>query len=121
MRSGSSDRPPLKAIYEVLVDICHRWKFIGIALDVEHTILKRIECEFPNRPQESLVEIVEEWLKSCDPTWKGLANALRSRTVQETQLADDIEAKYCQQITNEAGSQLQRSKSVFRDKLQRQI
>ena len=107
----------MKAVYEVLVDICHKWKFIGIALGVEHPVLNQIECQFPNNPKDSLVKIVEEWLKSCDPTWKGLVNALRSQTVRASQLAGAIEAKYCQQITNEAGTQLQRSKSVFRDKL----
>ena len=107
----------MKAVYEVLVVICHKWKFIGIALGMEPPVLNRIECQFPNNPEDSLVKIVEEWLKSCDPAWNGLANALRSQTVRASQLAGDIEAKYCQQIPNEAGSQLQRSKSVFRDKL----
>ena len=100
-------------MFEALVPICHKWKFIGIALRLDTTFLGRVGSLYPSQPEEALLEVVEEWLLSsaAPPSWEQLLKALRSRTVGENRLAGEIEETCRQQQqpqpASEAGLQMQ--------------
>ena len=98
-------------MFEALVPICHKWKFIGIALRLDTTFLGRVGSLYPSQPEEALLKVVEEWLLSsaAPPSWEQLLKALCSRTVGENRLAGEIEETCCQQPqrASEAGLQMQ--------------
>ena len=75
-----------------------KWYRIGLRLKVPVAKLDGIRKEF-NDQQECLCEMLKEWLKSTagtKPSWEVLVEALRSQTVGETQLADQLETNHCQ-------------------------
>ena len=108
-RGGGGARPSASDVFEALVPICHKWKFIGIALRLDTTFLGRVGSLYSSQPEEALLKVVEEWLLSS-PSWEQLLKALCSRTVGENRLAGEIEETYRQQRASEhgeAGAQLQ--------------
>ena len=73
-----------------------KWYNIGLRLKVSVAKLDGIESQFSD-PGECLREVLKEWLKGAagtEPSWRVLVEALRSQTVRETQLADQLEAKH---------------------------
>ena len=50
-----------------------------------------------SEPRDQLLYVIEEFFNHTDPrpTWRALAGALRSRTVDLPRLAEEIERKYC--------------------------
>lgn len=80
---------------EVLFPIRNKWKFIGIALEFSLSELKCIDDQH-RRFENALLELVDKWLTGSElPSWERLVVALRSPTVDEPQLAGEIERKYC--------------------------
>ena len=74
---------------------CYR---IGLRLKVPVAKLDGIRKEFSDQ-EECLCEMLKEWLKSTagtKPSWEVLVEALRSQTVGETRLADQLETNHCQ-------------------------
>ena len=81
-----------------------KWYKIGLQLKVPVAKLDSIRKEFSDQ-EDCLCEMLKEWLKGAagtKPSWVVLVEALKSQTVRETQLADQLEAKHCQ---SERGSQ----------------
>ena len=79
------------------------WYNIGLRLKVPVAKLDGIGSEFSN-PGKCLREVLKEWLKGAAgarPSWEVLVETLRSQTVGETQLADQLEAKYCSTLHSE--------------------
>ena len=75
-----------------------KWYNIGLRLKVPVAKLDSIKSQFSD-PGECLREVLKEWLKGAagtKPAWGVLVEALRSQTVGETQLADQLEVKHCQ-------------------------
>jgi len=56
--------------------------------------LKHIKQECHEVAGCCLVEVLHEWLMN-NPSWKGVVDALRSPTVDEKSLADNIEREHC--------------------------
>ena len=78
-----------------LLDVHEQWYHLGLQLKVRVDILDRIRTRFTN-PRDQLREMLSSWLRTADyPSWKTLTNALRSRSVGESNFADVLEAKYC--------------------------
>ena len=74
-----------------------KWYNIGLRLKVSVAKLDGIESQF-NDQGNCLREALKEWLKGAagtEPSWRVLVEALRSQTVREAQLADQLEAKHC--------------------------
>ena len=70
-----------------------KWYTLGLLLKVSTERLDRIVISFSD-PKRQLREMVMSWLTTNDsPSWKTVTDALRS--VGASQLADDLEAKYC--------------------------
>ena len=86
-----------------------KWYKIGIRLKVPVDKLDGIRSQF-SEPGDQLCEMLKEWLKGAAgsrPTWGALVEALRSQTVGEPKLADQLEAKHCQSERKSQGRCLQ--------------
>ena len=68
-----------------------QWYQLGEVLEVNKDVLDKC-MNYP--PEESIVEILDQWLRNFHghPTWHDVANALRRTGLQ--QLANDIEIVY---------------------------
>ena len=83
----------LDLLLEKLLDVRTQWYPLGLQLKVKVEILDRIREQFPD-PRDQLREMLKTWLTTSDkPSWKTLTDALRSRSVGASQLANDLEAK----------------------------
>ena len=72
-----------------------KWYNLGLQLNLKVSTQDWIKTQFSD-PREQLLEMLKTWLiTTLKPSWKTLTDALRSRNVGESQLADDLEAKYC--------------------------
>ena len=70
-----------------------KWYTLGLLLKVSTRTLDRIVISFSD-PKRQLREMLKTWLTTSDnPSWKTVTDVLRS--VGTSQLADDLEAKYC--------------------------
>ena len=96
----------LRDLLEETLSSSTKWYKIGLRLDVPVDKLDGIRREFSDQ-EDCLCEMLKEWLKGAAgtrPTWHVLVEALRSQTVGETQLADQLEMKYCFTLHGESGS-----------------
>ena len=83
-----------------------KWYDIGLRLKVPVNKLDGIRSQFSDS-KGFLCETLKEWLKGAArsrPTWGALVEALRSQTVGEPNLADQLEAKHCQSERMSKGS-----------------
>ena len=70
--------------------VTEKWHQFGVALGVEKEVLDRC-LNYP--PEQSIVEMLDHWLRSCDPEerhWRDVAKALRQ--IEHHQLAEEIES-----------------------------
>ena len=75
-----------------------KWYNIGLRLKVSVAKLDGIESQFSDQGK-CMREVLKGWLKGTagtKPAWGVLVEALRSQTVGESQLADQLEVKHCQ-------------------------
>ena len=82
-----------------------KWYNIGLRLKVPVAKLDSIGSQFSD-PGECLREVLKEWLKGTagtKPAWGVLVEALRSQTVGESQLADQLETKHCHSESSSQG------------------
>ena len=80
---------------EGVLDASAQWYNLGLQLKVRTGTLDSIRTQFPD-PKDQLREMLKVWLNTSDnPTWKILTDSLRSRSVGASQLAGDLETKYC--------------------------
>ena len=89
----------LGLLLEELLGVRTNWYYLGLLLKLSTGTLDGIKRDFPN-PRDQLLEILKTWLRtsynrSYNHRWKTLLDALRSRSVGASQLADHLEAKYC--------------------------
>ena len=69
--------------------VTEKWHQFGEALGVEKEILDRC-LNYP--PEQSIVEMLDHWLKSCDleeRNWRDVAKALRQ--IEHNPLTEEIE------------------------------
>jgi len=82
-------------VLEEVVDISAEWYNLGLKLSVRVGKLNSICTEF-NTTKDRLREVLNAWLSTSEnPSWKTLIDALKSRIVGASQLAGDLETKYC--------------------------
>ena len=84
----------LAQIIEDIHDAVDKWHNIGIQLGLHESDLKSIESNYP-RQNDRLREMICKWLQNKAASWKKMVTALKSRTVGEAFLAEQLEAKYC--------------------------
>ncbi len=94
--SGCLNRSDLKQVYKVVYDARAKWRRIGLELELTHGDLEAIDLRYRN-PADQLEQVLAEWLKGGEATWRQLMEALYSVPVGETDLAKQIGMKHCQQ------------------------
>ena len=96
--SASLSLDDLGDVLEETLTSSTKWYEIGLRLKVPVDKLDSIRSQFSDS-KGFLCEMLKEWLKGAArsrPTWRALVEALRSQTVGEPKLADQLEAKHCQ-------------------------
>ena len=84
----------LGLLQEELVLMYDRWYHLGLQLKVSPETQDSIRAQFSD-PRDQLLEMLKVWLTTSDNTsWKAIIDALRSRSVQQSSLAANLEAKY---------------------------
>ena len=84
----------LGQVIEEVLDVSARWYHLGLKLKVKTGTLDMIRVLFSD-PKGQLLEVLKTWLTTSENThWKTLIDALRSRVVGASQLADVLEKKY---------------------------
>ena len=84
----------LGQVMEEVLDVSAHWYHLGLQLKVRIGTLESITVRFPY-PERQLLEMLKTWLTTSENTsWKTLIDALRSRAVGASQLADVLEKKY---------------------------
>ena len=87
--------PTLKAAINVLHSVCHKWYNIGVQLDVPTFQLKNIERKSSDSIDQ-LRDTLDYWMNNDpSPSWRHLINALKSPSVGEKRLAEEIKKEYC--------------------------
>ena len=71
-----------------------KWHNIGIQLGLHESDLKSTESNYP-RENDRLREMICKWLQTKAANWQKMVIALKSRTVGEGYLAEQLETKYC--------------------------
>ena len=85
-------------LIQLKVEVTSQWYQLGEALGVDKTILEKCS-QYP--PEESIVEILDNWLRNHQdqPTWREVAETLK--TIGFQQLGCDIENVYKTGINND--------------------
>ena len=91
----------LPHLVQELSSAASKWRSIGIELGLKEVELKSIESNHPRQPLECLRDVIFKWLDDGWPPDVGTARrratlikALRSPSVEEMQLADQLTEKY---------------------------
>ena len=94
----------LSDVLEETVTASGKWYEIGLRLGVSDWKLDCIRSE-QLKLTERLRETLKAWLQQgkTESTWMTLVEALRSKTVEEYQLADALNHRYCQSAKNSQG------------------
>ena len=101
----------LGQVLEEIVDVSAQWYPLGLQLQVRVGTLDRIQTQFPD-PRRQLLEMLKTWLTTGDNTsWRNLIDALRSRSVGESQLASVLERRHCLMEETEMNSVASASES----------
>ena len=83
----------LGLLLEELLDV--KWYNLGLQLNLSVGTQDRIRTQF-HEPRDQVLEMLKTWLNTTyNPSLKTLTDALRSRNVGASQLAKQLEAKYC--------------------------
>ena len=85
MRAG--DRK-VKVVQNVAAD----WKKLGLALEFDHKVLRKIERDARFIAEDSCLELLSKWLdgEACQPvTWSRLIEAIKD--AEHTKLATQLE------------------------------
>ena len=79
-------------VLEAVHDAHSQWYGIGLQLRLASAVLEGIEQQY-SRTEDMLREMLKQWLKQVDPvpSWVALIEALRSKTVNEPSLAEQLE------------------------------
>ena len=87
----------LKVLLNALHPVRASWYKIGLELDIPHTELDCFERMYSD-PTDLMCEMLKCWLKTAvdpHPTWEAIVAALRSPIVNEKNIAEQLESKYC--------------------------
>ena len=89
-----SDLPSLSLLTQELAAVCEKWKYVGEELGVEQSLLSHLDTTNSD-PNYCLQLVLSNRLESYATTWKDIVAVLSTRGIAESQLADNLEAKYC--------------------------
>ena len=90
----------MNELYDVLNELHEvraKWRYLGGSLKVKESDLAVIRAECRDILLDCLREMLSHWLGQVDPQpcWNAIVAALRTPIVDEPQLAQTLEAKFC--------------------------
>ena len=96
----------LTTLYAELSCVASKWHDIGIQLKISYKTLNAIQAINKRDTEICMMRVCEEWImqeKKCNkvPAWSTITEALKSRVISETELAELIDQKYCCDETEE--------------------
>ena len=79
--------------------IAAKWKLVGVQLMLSNGTLQEIQVQCSGKPDEcklAILQVFAEWrnLGTSPYTWKTMINVLKSPTVGEVTLANNLQTKY---------------------------
>ena len=83
----------LVVVQEELYNVRPHWYNLGLKLGLKPGALDAIKTQCSG--DECFRETLKDYLKTTTPSWRALVEALRSPTVGQLQLAEEVEQKYC--------------------------
>ena len=88
--------PTLKDLMEkVAVHLSYEWQQLGIQLDLDQQLLKRIELNNIRDIEGCCREMFNQWLRrELNPSWDKIIKALKTQSVDQPKLARDLEEQY---------------------------
>ena len=84
----------LKKVYKTTFEARYKWKNIFLELDLSSDTIESIGVSCHNNPVDCYREGLMRWLKSGERSWRDLAEALSSPTVDHQDIALVIEREY---------------------------
>ena len=89
--SNPSEEDNLRTIVDTVHTLTAKWFNFGLALGLSYSVLSQIERNHPRDSLMCLTEMITRWLCSNpQSSWRGLASALSSPSVNEFALAAKI-------------------------------
>ena len=87
------------SVLEEILEAKTHARFIGLKLKLPKHVVDGIHTKYSD-PQERLYNVIEDYLKRVNPTptWRAIADALRSPLVNFAHLAKRIEDKHCSPV-----------------------
>ena len=86
----------IPTLINILTPVAPKSRRFGLQLGVEPSVINIIIANNRNDCETQLLEVVQERLMQEHPlTWRDLVEALRSPSVRESQVAHQIESRYC--------------------------
>jgi len=69
------------------------WYNLGLELGQQVSTLDSIDTKYSGDPSQCFRQVLKEWLKGVNPppTWQVMVNALKSPTVAQPQVAEQIQ------------------------------
>ena len=111
--------PNLRILLNELHSVYTSWYNIGLQLGMPYYKLDCFKQMYIN-PSELMREMLVRWFKTAidpRPTWEAVVAALRSPSVDEQCLADQLESKYCTPLMHESispiTSKAEKSKGTY--------
>ena len=94
-RSIESVKPTLKELMRELRGKTADWEDVGVELEVDDGMLKRIKMDNPGDSKSCLRELFRKWLSRVDPQpkWADIVEAVEG--IGDEELASKIKAKHC--------------------------
>ena len=82
------------AVMKELSVLQKKWRIIGEELGLEKDLLNDIRTDY-SKPENRLWEVLSERVRNQPTSWGDIITVLRTPRVGKSQLADQLEAKYC--------------------------
>ena len=88
--------PTLALLMDEVATNTNKWEMIALHLDIDQVFIERIDRQQRGDIQNCFYEVFAKWKKQLKRpfTWSVIIDALRSPSVGETALANDLKKKY---------------------------
>jgi len=85
----------LAAVQKKIFAVRTEWYNLGLELGQRPSTLDSIAVQYSSDPSQCFRQVLKVWLKGVDPspTWQAMVNALKSPTVAQPQVAEQIQTE----------------------------
>jgi len=96
----------LAAVQRNLFAVRTEWYNLGLELGQKVSTLDSISARYSGKPNECFRQVLKEWLQGIDPppTWQAMVNALKSPTIAQHQVAEQIQTEMSPQSPSASAS-----------------